>query len=215
MRPVYFFAGLETLIFLEECLIYPAACFHELIEDIACYYYEKLISEHRCLISFMPQKYKTNTKSKGKNKIKARPKPVSLVTRKSYWITLTIVTLVLTFAYGDLMKISLEKETLILGTILFLIVFAFYIGFKPYANYNKRATFIFVGASIIGFCIWVTVVLFFNATGIDSQIANSIGSSLFAVTSLMICLISGAFIGDFIGKNKERVGFFVNNKLRR
>jgi hypothetical protein len=102
-----------------------------------------------------------------------------------------------------------------LGSILFLIGFAFYIGFKPYANYNKRATFIFVGASIVGFCIWVAVVLFFNATGINSQIASSIGGSLFAVTSLIICLISGAFIGDLIGKNKEHISFFVNNKLRQ
>ena len=161
----------------------------------------------------MPQKYKT--KPKGKTQLKARPKPVSLMTSKSYWITLTIVTLALTFAYGDLMKISLEKETLILGSLLFLIGFAFYIGFKPYANYNKRATFIFVGASIIGFCIWVAVVLFFNATGINSQIANSVGGGLFDVTSLMICLISGAFIGDLIGKNKARISVLIDDKFRK
>ena len=160
----------------------------------------------------MPQKYKT--KAKRKTQLKARPKPVNLMRSKSYWIMLTIITLVLTFAYGYLMKISVEKEALIFVSVLFLIGFAFYLGFKPYTNYNKRATFIFVGASVIGFCIWVAVVFSFDATGINSQIASSIGGNLFAITSLMICLISGAFIGDLIGKNKERISFFINDKFR-
>jgi FtsH-binding integral membrane protein len=160
----------------------------------------------------MPQKYKTKTKRK--NQPKAQRKPVSLMRSKSYWITLTIITLVLTFAYGDLMKISEEKEALIFVSILFLIGFAFYLGFKPYTNYNKRATFIFVGASVIGFCIWVSMVFSLDATGISSQIASSLGGSLFAITSLIICLIAGAFVGDLIGKNRERISFFINDKFR-
>ncbi len=42
-----------------------------------------------------------------------------------------------------------------------------------------------------------------TATGINTQIANSIGEDFFAVTTLIICLIIGAFIGDLMGKNKE------------
>ena len=38
---------------------------------------------------------------------------------------------VFTLAYGYLMDISLEKEALILGSILSVIGFAFYLGFKP------------------------------------------------------------------------------------
>jgi len=165
----------------------------------------------------MPKTYPKTQPKKTKPKKthpKAQPKPVSLMTRKSYWITLTLIILVFTFAYGYLMKISLEKEALILGSLLLLIGFAFYMGFKPSTSYNKRATFIFVGASIVGFCIWAVMVLSLNATGIHSQIASSIGNNFFAITSLMICLISGAFIGDLIGKNRERISIFVN-KLRQ
>jgi len=145
-----------------------------------------------------------------KNQPKTRPKQVSLMTRKSYWIMLTLITLVFTFAYGYLMKISVEKEALILGSILLVIGFAFYIGFKPSESYSKRATFIFVGASIVGFSIWAVMVLSFNATGIHSQIASSIGDDFFAITSLIICLILGAFIGDLIGKNRKAIELFAN-----
>jgi ABC-type antimicrobial peptide transport system permease subunit len=108
------------------------------------------------------------------------------------------------------MKISVEKEALILGSILLVIGFAFYIGFKPSESYSKRATFIFVGASIVGFSIWAVMVLSFNATGIHSQIASSIGDDFFAITSLIICLILGAFIGDLIGKNRKAIELFAN-----
>ncbi|MGA3061304.1 MAG: hypothetical protein ABSD92_13190 [Candidatus Bathyarchaeia archaeon] len=122
---------------------------------------------------------------------------------------------VFTFAVGYLTDLSVEKEALILASLLFVIGFAFYIGFKPSASYNKRATFIFVGAFIVGFSIWAVMVLSFNAAGITSQIASSAGANLFAITSLIICLISGAFIGDLTGKNRERISIFVNDKLRK
>ena len=99
---------------------------------------------------------------------------------------------------------------MILGSVLVMIGFAFYIGFKPSSlTATKRASFIFVGASVIGFCIWAAMVLSLNATGLQSQIANSIGDRFFAVTSLIICLILGAFIGDLIGK-KEKLIFVLN-----
>ena len=161
----------------------------------------------------MPKTYpKTQPKKTRpkKNQPKAQPKPVSLLTRKSYWITLTLIMLVFTFAYGYVMQISVEKEALILGSIFSVIGFAFSIGFKPSANYNKRATFIFVGASIVGFSIWAVMVLSFNATGIILQIENSIGSDFFAITSLIICLTLGAFIGDLIGKNREALRLFAD-----
>ena len=160
-----------------------------------------------------PKTYPKKIKPK-KTKPKARPKPVSLLRRKSYWIMLTLIVLVFTFAYGYLTEISVEKEALILGSMLVVIGFAFYVGFEPSASYNKRATFIFVGASIIGFSIWAITVLSFNATGISMQIANSIGEDVFATTSLIICLTVGAFIGDLIGKKKEAIALF-SEKIRK
>lgn len=72
---------------------------------------------------------------------------------KYYWLTLALIILVFTFAYGYSTQISVGKELLILGSILSVVGFEFYIGFKPSASYDKRATFLFVGASIIGFGI--------------------------------------------------------------
>jgi len=86
-----------------------------------------------------------------------------------------------------------------------VIGFAFYIGFKPSESYNKRSTFIFVGVSIVGFSIWAVMVLSFNATGFLMQISSLIGIDFFAITSLIICLVLGAFIGDLIGKNRVTV----------
>ena len=80
---------------------------------------------------------------------------------------------------------------------------------------SERATFFFVGASIIGFGIWVLIVLSLNALGVLVQISSSIGDSFFVITSLIICLVLGAFIGDFIGKNRETVLFFAHKFRNR
>ncbi|MCL4430521.1 MAG: hypothetical protein M1167_07185 [Chloroflexi bacterium] len=170
----------------------------------------------------MPKTPKTYPKphSKGqqkptpkKTKPNAQPEKVSILKSKYYWLTLTLIILVFTIAFGYLMQISLGKELLMLGTIFSLIGFAFYIGFKSPQSYSKRATFIFVGASIVGFSIWAVMVLFFNATGLTAQISSSIGVDFFAITSLIICLVLGAFIGDLIGKKRDAVALFVD-KLR-
>ena len=155
-----------------------------------------------------PKTYPKKTKPK-KTKFKDQPKSVSLVKRKSYWITLTLFMLVLTIVFGYAMKISAVGEALILGTIFSIIAFAFYIEFKPSIKYDKRVTFIFAGASIVGFCIWAVMVLSLGATGILLQIVNLVGTSFFSITSLIICLIAGAFIGDLIGKNKEALRLFA------
>jgi hypothetical protein len=165
----------------------------------------------------MPKKQKTypksNSKSQRKNKLKetharAQQKPVSIFKNKYYWISLAATILVFTFVLGYIMQMSEEKELLMLGSVLSVIGLAFYIGYKPSVNYDKRATFFFVGASFIGFGLWVLIVLSLNAFGVLVQISNSIGDSFFVSTSLIICLVLGAFIGDFIGKNSETILFF-------
>ena len=172
----------------------------------------------------MPKKpktyHKTNSKSKQKNKLKqkqtkAQPKPVSIFRSKYYWITLATTILVFIFALGYIIQISEEKELLILGCVLSVIGLAFYIGYIPSVNYDKRATFFFVGASIIGFSIWALIVLSLNAFGVLVQISNSVGDSFFVITSLTICLVLGAFIGDFIGKNIETILFFAHKFRNR
>ena len=160
----------------------------------------------------MPKTYPKTQQKKAKpkkTKFKDQPKPASLLHRKTYWIALTLVMVVFTFAYGFLTNISLEREALILGTILAVIGLAFSLWFKP-SSYNKKATSIFVGASIIGFSIWAAIILSFNATGVTSKIASSIGIDFFATTSLIICLALGAFFGDLISKNREKIVLFAD-----
>jgi hypothetical protein len=172
----------------------------------------------------MPKKQKTcsksNSKSQRKNKLKethawAQQKPASIFKNKYYWISLTATILVFAFALGYIMQMSEEKELLMIACVLSVIGLAFYIGYKPAINYDKRATFFFVGASIIGFGIWASMVLSLNAFGVLIQISISIGDSFFVITSLTICLVLGAFIGDFIGKNRETVLFFAHKFRNR
>ncbi len=161
----------------------------------------------------MPKNY-PKTQHKKTQRKKTQPKPVSITTRKSYWITLTISITVFASVFGYFMNLPLENIVMMLVTVLLLIGFAFYIRFKPSTTTaNKRATFIFVGASVIGFSIWAVTVLSLNATELHAQVASAIGDGFFAITSLMICLISGAFIGDWIGEKRERISMFLKNKL--
>ena len=159
----------------------------------------------------MPKKIET--KAERKARLKARPKPRNLMTYKSYWIALALIVLVFIFTFGYLNNFSLAKDALVAASLLTAIGLVFNFKFKPDINYEKRKTFMYVGASTIGLGIWVALVFFFIAIGLNSQIASSIGVTLFATTSLMICGISGALIGDLIGKNKERLSFFINNKF--
>ncbi len=159
----------------------------------------------------MPKTYPKNQPKKNKLKkkqLKEQPKPFSLLKSKYYWITLAVVILVFAVTIGFVMQISLGRELLLLGTIFSIMGLAFYIGFKSTEGYDKRATFFFVGASIVGFCIWAAMVLSFNATGVTEQISSAIGVDFFAITSLIICLAFGAFIGDVLGKNREALESF-------
>ncbi|MGO8805166.1 MAG: hypothetical protein ACLQO7_00980 [Candidatus Bathyarchaeia archaeon] len=164
----------------------------------------------------MPKTYPKNhpkkTDSKIKNKV--QPKTTSITSSKTYWLMLTVTMVVFGSVYGYTMKVAAAGIGLLLGSVLFIIGFAYYLKFTSSSlKISSRATFLFVGASVIGFCIWAAIVLFSNATGLRVQIASSIGNNFFATTTLIICLISGAFIGDVIGKNKEKISLFFESKF--
>jgi polyferredoxin len=147
---------------------------------------------------------------KGKNKLKekqakAQPKTPSLLRNKYYWVFVALVLIVFTTVYGYSIQLSLGKEGLILGAILMVIAFAFYMAFKPYPIDRKRVILILIGISIIGFSIWAVTVLLLDANGLLKQIIPSIGDTFFAITSLIICLVIGAFIGDLIHRNMEKI----------
>jgi cation transport ATPase len=164
----------------------------------------------------MPKTPKTQPKKqlKTKAKQKVQPKPVSITSRKSYWIALTLTMVVFGIFSGYTNKMAAGAIGLLIGSVLTLIGFAFYLNFYPSTlKVTQRALYLFVGASIIGFSIWAVIVLLLNATSLMPHIVTDVGNSFFAITTLIICLISGAFIGDLIGKNKERL-FSFTNKFR-
>jgi hypothetical protein len=144
-----------------------------------------------------------------KTKLKIQPKPVSITSRRSYWIFLTVAMVIFGLIYGYLLGIAVAAIGILLVSVLSVIGFAFYLRFKPSTlTAGRRATFIFGGASIIGFSIWAMMVLSLNAVGFNSQIDASMGYLFFAITSQVIFLIIGAFIGDLIGNNTNRLELF-------
>ncbi len=164
----------------------------------------------------MPKTPKTQPKKQLKTKAKQKfqPKPASITSRKSYWIALTLTMVVFSIFSGYTNKMAVGAIGLLIGSVLALIGFAFYLNFYPSTlKATQRALYLFVGASIIGFSIWAVIVLLLNATSLMPHIVTDVGNSFFAITSLIICLIVGAFIGDLIGKNKERL-FSFTNKFR-
>ncbi len=166
----------------------------------------------------MPKAYPKNQpkKVKPKNKNQMPPKRVSITSSKTYWITLTAMMVVFGSAYGYIMKASVAAIGLLLATVLVLIGFAFYLKFKPSTlSKSSRATFLFGGACLAGFLIWAAVALVLAATGFWVQIASLMSDNFFAITVMIICLTSGAFIGDLIGNNKEKISFFFYDKFNK
>jgi len=158
---------------------------------------------------------KPHSKSKRKNKAKLKKSnvqanPVRLLKSKYYWIVLTVAVFVFAVVLGLLTQMSLGKELMTLSSILAVIGFAFYLGYKSSEGYEKRTTVIFAGASIVGFCIWAALVFSLSIIGVMFQIESFIGVDFFAITSLIICLISGAFVGDLIGKKRDAIYLFFD-----
>lgn len=147
----------------------------------------------------MPKSVKIRPKQKNKLR-KKEPQAASFTTKKSYWITLTVLLAVVTVVFGATMGISLIQNAILTLTTVVIIGF---LGFvrtnQSTLSLSKRATFIFIGASVIGFAIWAAITL----SGIMVQLLNEVGQEFYVVTSLAICLTVGAFIGELLGKNNK------------
>jgi len=157
------------------------------------------------MLPFMPKPSKTKPKQKVKPKLKHKePEVPGITTKKTYWITLTALLAVVSAVFGVVMGIGLLQTAVLVAAVVVLIGFIGFIRVSPSTlSISKRATFLFVGASVIGFGIWAAMVLISNSTGFTAQIESSLGDQFFAVTSLTICLTGGAFIGEVIGRNKS------------
>jgi hypothetical protein len=149
------------------------------------------------MLPFMPKPYKTKQKQKAKLKRK-EPEVPGITTRKSYWIVLTALLAVVSAVFGVTMGIGWLQTAFLAVTIAVVIGTVGFIRVGPSTlSLSKRATFLFVGISVIGFGIWAAL----TVSGVIAQAAN--GEEFFVVTSLAICLTAGAFIGEVLGRNKS------------
>ncbi len=152
------------------------------------------------MVQFMPKPSKTKPKQKVKPKLKRKELEVSgITTRKSYWVVLTMLLAVVSAVFGIAMGTGLLQTAFLSVTIAVVVGTVGFIRVSPSTlSLSKRATFLFIGTSIVGFGIWAALAL----TGVVAQAANGFGG-FFVVISLAICLTAGAFIGEVIGRNKR------------
>jgi hypothetical protein len=153
----------------------------------------------------MPKPVKTRPKQKNKPKLKAQVQTSSITTKKEYWIILTAVLAVVTAVFGLTGSFSLAQTALLIVTVVVVIGFVGLIRTgKSELSLSKRATFIFAGASVIGFAIWAALTL----SGALTTLAVEVGELFYAVNSLVTCLTAGACIGELLGRSR-----WIQNRL--
>ncbi len=161
---------------------------------------------------FMPKPSKTKAKTKTQLKAKrnTQPETLGITTKKSYWVMLSIVLVTVFSVVGYMMRLEIVEIAVLMIPIILIIGLIGYVRITPSnLSKSKRGTFLFVGASVIGFSIWAIPAFILMTTGIlDSMIENL----FYVIPSLFICLIIGAFIGEFMGKNSRIQKFFFKPK---
>ena len=91
---------------------------------------------------------------------------------------------------------------MIIVTVLSVLGLAGYIRVKPSnLTIKSRATYLFVGATVIGYGVWAIIMILLAVTGLGAQVANPLGNQRFIISSQIILMVMGAFVGDFLSKN--------------
>jgi len=145
-------------------------------------------------------KPKPVAKSKRRRKGKPELQQPSITATKTYWVALAVVFAAVSAVFGTAMDLSVTQSAVLVVTVVLLIGVIGFIRTTPSdLTLSKRATFIFAGASIIGFCIWAAIVL----SGLITPLAQEHGKVFIVVTSFTICLTVGAFIGELLGRSKK------------
>jgi NO-binding membrane sensor protein with MHYT domain len=156
----------------------------------------------------MPQQSKSKAKSKAKLKTKRKvtPEAPGITTKKSYWVMLAVVMAVAVSIAGYMLNLSPLGIAVLMVPVILLIGLIGFIRVTPsMLSISRRATFLFVGASVIGFGIWAAMMLALMATNL---LTNVFGDPFFIMPSLIAFLIIGAFIGELLGRNRRVQTFF-------
>ncbi len=145
-------------------------------------------------------KPKPSAKPKRNRSGKPQPPQRSITATKTYWVALAAMFAVVSAVFGVTMGLGVTQSVVLVVTVVLLIGVIGFIRTTPSdLSLSKRATFIFAGASIIGFCIWVAVIF----SGLITPLAQENGEVFVAITSFTICLTVGAFIGELLGRSKK------------
>jgi FtsH-binding integral membrane protein len=151
----------------------------------------------------MPKPTKKKPKQKTKAKVRVEPEAPSITTKRSYWLGVSAILALMSAILAISMGLDATRIAILVVTILAPVGVWGYIRVTPSKmSISKRATFLFIGLSVIGFGIWATIVLVGGVYGLTAQLMNTLGGQFFITTSLVICLSAGAFIGELIGGNK-------------
>ncbi|XHH10087.1 MAG: hypothetical protein ACFCUE_05495 [Candidatus Bathyarchaeia archaeon] len=156
----------------------------------------------------MPKQSRNKAKTKAKLKInqKIQPEAPGFTTKKSYWVMLSVVMVSVFSVAGYIMGFTLSNIVVLMVTILVLIGLMGYIRVTPSSlSKSRRGTFLFVGASFIGFGIWAAIMLVLIGIGLLEVVFVD---PFLVFPSLVICLTVGAFIGELLGKNSRVRAFF-------
>jgi FtsH-binding integral membrane protein len=147
-------------------------------------------------------KPKPSQKQKQKAKLtsKAQTQTPGITANKSYWLVLAVLFAVVSTVFGATMGLTISQTVILVITIVLLIGVIGFIRVTPSnLSLSKRATFLFAGASIIGFSIWAAITL----SGLMTPVAQESGEVFTAVTSFAICLTVGVLIGEMLGRSKK------------
>ena len=161
----------------------------------------------------MPKSAKAKSKAYPKKQFKKTNantpgQPINITKSKFYWIALSIVTVVCILILGVTTNIPVQQVALIMVTVLSVLGLAGYIRVKPSnLTIKLRATYLFVGATVIGYSVWALMVILLAVTGLGAQVANPLGNQLFTISSQIIFIVMGAFVGDFLSKNMTFLSF--------
>ena len=132
------------------------------------------------------------------------PEAPGITASKTYWVALVGLMVVFVSVFGAVSGLALAQIAALDVAIALAIAIVGYIRVTPSKlPISKRATFIFAGASLIGFSIWAVIALYATAAGALVQVAQALGGQLFIVVSLVTCLSVGALAGELIGQNRS------------
>jgi hypothetical protein len=132
---------------------------------------------------------------------------------RTFWIfqaVLAVISLIINlelYFYGhmDLNRLVYQSTISIIGSIgisyMLTHILRDVISEKGRAKLN-RIMYVGAGTFILGFIFWILQFKIMQVTGAFAMVDNTVGGDVFAVVSLIVYYVIGAFIGNWVGKKR-------------